>query len=59
MNSPCLAPPFRSEAFAEDLEPAAPRHSPAGRRRGAWLLALVPLVLMLASGVATVVARWA
>ena len=59
MNSPCLAPPFRSEAFAEDLEPPAPLHSPARRMRAGWLLALVPLVLILASGVATVVVRWA
>ena len=59
MNSPCLAPPFRSEAFAEDLEPPAPLRSPARRLRAVWPLALVPLVLILATGVVTVVVRWA
>ena len=59
MNSPCLAPPFRSEAFAEDLEPPTLPRPPARRLRAVWLLALVPLVLILASGVATVVVRWA
>lgn len=59
MNSPCLLPPFRSEAFAEDLDPPAPLRAPARRMRAGWLLALVPLVLILASGLATVVVRWA
>jgi hypothetical protein len=59
MNSPCLLPPFRSEAFAEDLDPPAPLRAPARRMRAGWLLALVPLVLILGSGVATVMVRWA
>ena len=59
MNSPCLLPPFRSEAFAEDLDPPAPLRPPARRMPTGWLLALVPLVRIVASGVATVVVRWA
>lgn len=58
MNSPCLAPSYRNEAFAEDLDPPAPLVSaPRRRRLGLVLLALVPVVLALASGAATVLVR--
>ena len=58
MNSPCLSPPYRSEAFAEDLEPPAPPVNLSRHRLGLVLLAVVPVILALASGAATVLVRW-
>jgi hypothetical protein len=48
-----LSPPpcYRSEAFAEDLEPASAPPADAARPRTA-LLALVPAVVALLSGAA-------
>lgn len=57
MNSSRLAPPYRSEAFAEDLDPPTPPVRPTRRRLGLVLLAVVPLVIALASGAATVLVR--
>ena len=51
MNSPSLSPPFRSEAFAEDLDPPAPPVNLSRHRLYLLLLAVVPVVL--ASGAAT------
>lgn len=59
MNSPCLEPPYRSEAFAEDLDPPAPLPSPSHRRIGLLIIALVPMVLTLASGAAAWLTRGA
>jgi hypothetical protein len=53
MNSPCLSPSFRSEAFAEDLDPPTPA-APARWPFALLLLAGVPLVLALLSGAAVV-----
>lgn len=57
MTSPCLTPPclsplFRSEAFAEDLDPPAPPVTPARWRLALLLVAGVPVVLVLLSGAA-------
>ncbi len=59
MSTTLATLPFRSEAFAEDLEPAAPLiELPFRRRAGIWL-ALVPLVLVLVSGAAAVLVKLA
>lgn len=53
--------PFRSEAFAEDLEPAASLIEMPRRRRVGLLLSLMPLVLVLVlvSGAAAVLVKLA
>jgi hypothetical protein len=55
MNNPCLLPIYRSEAFAEDLDPPAPLVPPQRRRVAGLMLALVPMVLVLV--LASVVVR--
>lgn len=49
---------YRSEAFAEDLLPAAADASVHGRRGQAWLLVTMPLLLAVL-GATLVVAPWA
>ena len=46
-------------SFCRRPGPSGTVAGPARRMRAGWLLALVPLVLILGSGVATVVVRWA
>lgn len=57
MHDPCLPPPHRSEAFAEDLLPPSPLTPPARRGVVRSLPALAPLALalalVLAAGAAT------
>ena len=59
MDSPCLSPPFRSEAFAEDLDPSPPLETPSRSRLGMLPLAVLPVVLTLASGAAAWLVRGA
>jgi len=49
---------YRSEAFAEDLLPAAADASVQGRRGQAWLQVTMPLLLAVL-GATLVVAPWA